>query len=66
MQLLAKEARINGSAVENRKDMREVLSLAIRHNIKPIIEKYKLEDIEKIFERLIKNQVRCRAVITFD
>ena len=66
MELLAKGARVIGSIVGNRKDMREVLDIAVRHNIRPIIEKYRLEDIEKIYERLIKNQVRYRAVITFD
>lgn len=66
LEMIVKGARVIGSIVGNRKEMREVLDIAVRHNIRPVIEKYKLEDIDKIYERLIKNLVRYRAVITFD
>jgi propanol-preferring alcohol dehydrogenase len=64
-QLLGTRGRILGSAVGNRKQMREVLDLAVRHNIRPQIERYRLEDVPEIFRRLERNEVRYRAVITF-
>jgi len=66
MELMIKGGRIMGSTGGTRKEMKEVLELAVRHKIRPVIEKYKLEDIQKIFDRLSKNMIRYRGVITFD
>ena len=57
--------RVIGSVVGSRRQMREVLDLAVRHAIRPIVETYRLDEVQRVFERLARNEVRFRAVIEF-
>jgi D-arabinose 1-dehydrogenase-like Zn-dependent alcohol dehydrogenase len=65
MQLMVTRGRVVGSVVGNRRQMRAALELAVRHHIRPHIERYSLDDVPHIFERLARNEVRYRAVIVF-
>lgn len=57
------QLRVVGSFYGSRQDMREVLDLAARHNIRPIIERYTLESVNEAYERLRAGDVRYRAVL---
>ena len=65
LQLMVKRGRIIGSVVGSRRQMREVLALALRHEIKPVIERHVLEDLPDIFARLGRGELPARAVLTF-
>lgn len=54
-----------GSMVGSRKDLREALEMAKQHNIGCRIEKRKLEDINKIFDEMVKCKINGRVVIDF-
>jgi len=64
--LVADQLRIIGSAVGSRRDMQELLHLAVQHNIRPMTETYPLEEANAVHDRLRANQVRFRAVLTPD
>ena len=64
--LVADQLRIIGSAVGSRRDMQELLQLAVQHNIRPMTETYPLEEANAVHDRLRANQVRFRAVLTPD
>ncbi|HNQ23840.1 MAG TPA: alcohol dehydrogenase catalytic domain-containing protein [Phycisphaerae bacterium] len=66
LQLMVGRARVLGSVVGNRKQMREVLDLAVRHDIRPVIERHRLEDVSRIFEKLGRGEQPARAVLTFE
>ena len=65
LQLMLKRGRILGSVVGNRRQMRDLLDLAVRHGIRPMIERYRLDEVQQVFERLAQNKVRYRAVLEF-
>jgi len=44
--------------------MAELLDLAVRHRIAPLTETHPLQDVNKVHERLSRNEVRMRAVLT--
>lgn len=60
----ALQLRVIGSFFGSRQDLREVLDLAQRHAIRPIIESYPLDQVNTVHARLRANQVRYRAVLT--
>ncbi len=62
--VLMAQLRIVGSLVGSRSDMRELLQLAVRNDIRPITEVYPLEEANAVHDRLRANQVRLRAVLT--
>jgi propanol-preferring alcohol dehydrogenase len=55
-----------GSFVGSRQDVRDVLALADRHAIRPVVETYALADVNVAHARLRANQVRYRAVLDLD
>lgn len=62
--LILPQHRIIGSNVGSSQEQRELLQLAVDHNIRPMIETYSLEQANVVHERLRANQVRFRAVLT--
>ena len=64
--LAFKQHRIIGSFIGSRRDMQELLQLAVQHDIRPINEVYPLEETNEVHARLRANQVRFRAVLTPD
>jgi propanol-preferring alcohol dehydrogenase len=62
--LIGRQLRMIGSFFGSRQDLREVLTLAQRHAIRPMIETYPLSEVNVAHARLRANQVRYRAVLT--
>ncbi len=58
------QLRVIGSFFGSRDDLRDVLELADRHDIRPQIETYPLERVNEVHTRLRANEVRFRAVLT--
>lgn len=58
------QQRVIGSIIGTRAEIQELLNLAVRHNIRPQTEVYKLDEANRVHERLRKQQVRLRAVLT--
>jgi D-arabinose 1-dehydrogenase-like Zn-dependent alcohol dehydrogenase len=65
MYVVSRRLRIIGSIIGNRRQMREVLDVAVRHNVRPRIERYRLEQVQEVFQRMAENKTRYRAVLTF-
>jgi D-arabinose 1-dehydrogenase-like Zn-dependent alcohol dehydrogenase len=57
------QLRVIGSFFGSRDDLHEVLQLADRHDIRPQIETYPLEQVNEVHTRLRANDVRFRAVL---
>jgi D-arabinose 1-dehydrogenase-like Zn-dependent alcohol dehydrogenase len=58
-----RQLRVIGSFFGSRQDVRDVLALAERHGIRPIVETYPLADVNIAHARLRANRVRYRAVL---
>jgi len=63
--VVGRRLRLIGSTAGSRRQMREVLDLAVRHAVRPMIEVCRLDEVPRVFERLERNEVRFRAVIEF-
>ena len=63
--MLGKQARVMGSIVGSRKQIRETLDWVSRHIVRPMIERHPLEAITDIFDRMARNEIRHRAVLEF-
>jgi D-arabinose 1-dehydrogenase-like Zn-dependent alcohol dehydrogenase len=63
MDMILKRLRIVGSGQNKRSDLVDILYLAAEGKVKPIIEVYRLEQINEALQRLINGKVRFRAVI---
>ena len=50
-------------AVGTPKDFEDTLNFCALTGVRPMIEEFPLEDAARAFERMIKNQVRFRAVL---
>jgi propanol-preferring alcohol dehydrogenase len=61
---LGQQLRVIGSFFGSRQDMRDVLDLAVRHDIRAIVEEYPLAEVNTVHDRLRANAVRYRAVLT--
>lgn len=62
--LISKQLQVLGSKQDERSDLVDILLMAADGKIKPMIETYSLNNINHALERLMKGQVRYRAVIT--
>ena len=62
--MMGLQMRIVASFFGSRQDVRELLDLAVEHDIRPLAESYPLADVNIAHDRLRKNQVRFRAVLT--
>lgn len=54
---------VKGSIVGTRKDMQEAIDFAVRGKVRAIIETAPIEDINKIFDRMIKGEINGRIVL---
>lgn len=61
--LLSKQLTIKGSKQNKRADLIDILSLAAKGKVKPMVELYSLEEINHVLTRLNEGKVRFRAVI---
>ncbi len=59
----ALQLRVVGSFYGSRQDVREVLTLAAGHGIRPIIERYSFDELNSAHDRMRANLVRFRAVL---
>ncbi len=66
VQMLFKQTSIIGSAHNNRADLIDVLQLAAAGRVKPQLEIYKLDEINRVLTRLVDGKVRHRAVVSQD
>jgi len=63
VQMLFRQTSIIGSAHNDPADLVEILQLAAAGKVKPALETYRMNDINRIIERLDEGKVRHRAVI---
>jgi propanol-preferring alcohol dehydrogenase len=63
--MMGLQMRVISSFFGSRQDLRELLDLAMEHNIRPITEVVALDDVNAAHDRLRANQVRYRSVIGF-
>ncbi len=59
-----KQMRVQGSFFGSRTDLRELLTLAERDHIRPVIETFPLANVEQAHAKVRSNQIRFRAVLT--
>lgn len=57
------QQRVMGSFLGSRVQLQELLHLAALHGIRPLVERYPLEQVHDVFERLRANKVQFRAVL---
>jgi alcohol/geraniol dehydrogenase (NADP+) len=62
--LISSDLCVAGSSIGSPRDIREMLDVAARHNIKAITERFAMKDANTAVTRVKKNQVRYRAVLT--
>ncbi|MCX7871350.1 MAG: alcohol dehydrogenase catalytic domain-containing protein [bacterium] len=63
--LISKNLIITGSAVGSRINLRELINLAYKKNIKTVIQEFSFKDINLAIEKVRKGQIIFRAVINF-
>jgi D-arabinose 1-dehydrogenase-like Zn-dependent alcohol dehydrogenase len=61
--MLMKRRRILASLIGGRAMMREMLSVADKYQIEPIVETFPFQKTNEALERVRNNQVRYRAVL---
>jgi uncharacterized zinc-type alcohol dehydrogenase-like protein len=61
--LVLGQKTVAGSPSGSPRDLREMLDVAARHQVKAITESFAMRDANKAVERVKKNQVRYRAVL---
>lgn len=61
--LIARRIRILGSIQNGPEYLHEALEIAAKGKVRVIAEKYRLDEIQKAYERVEKGQVRFRAVV---
>jgi D-arabinose 1-dehydrogenase-like Zn-dependent alcohol dehydrogenase len=66
MTLISKQLRICGSKQNNKKDLVDILDLAAKGLVKPMIEVYKLDQIQEVIQKLEAGKVRFRAVVSME
>ncbi|CAM3383219.1 alcohol dehydrogenase [Aequorivita lipolytica] len=63
MQLLQKRKSVSGWPSGTAIDSEDTLNFSALTNTKPMIETYKLDDVEKAFKRMMDNKARFRVVL---
>jgi dehydrogenase len=61
--LITRRLKILGSQQNGPQYLREALEFAAKGKVKVIAETYRLDEIQKAYERVLKGQVRFRAVV---
>jgi propanol-preferring alcohol dehydrogenase len=64
--LVVGELRIVGSAVGTRQETRELLALAAAGKLRCQVESWRLEDVNRVFERVQRGEILGRAVLRFE
>ncbi len=64
--LITKRIVITGSAIGGRKLLREMLEFSAFNNIKPIIQEYPFEDVNKALDDLRAGKIILRGVLKFE
>ncbi|GAB6077826.1 alcohol dehydrogenase catalytic domain-containing protein [Hydrogenobaculum acidophilum] len=64
--LITKRIVITGSAIGGRKLLREMLEFSAFNNIKPIIQEYPFEDVNKALDDLRAGKIVLRGVLKFE
>jgi propanol-preferring alcohol dehydrogenase len=64
--LVVGEFRIVGSAVGTRQETRELLALAAAGKLRCQVESWRLEDVNRVFERVQRGEILGRAVLRFE
>jgi alcohol dehydrogenase, propanol-preferring len=62
--LIMGQKTISGSVIGTREDMDRMLRFAADHGIAPIVERYPLDRVNEVLDRLRKGKIRMRAVLT--
>lgn len=62
-QILIRGLRILGSSVGSALELNELLNMAARGEVKPIIEMFEFHELEMVLERLRRNEIKGRAVV---
>jgi uncharacterized zinc-type alcohol dehydrogenase-like protein len=62
--MLLGQRSVSASPVGSPANIARMLEFAARHNIKPIIEKFPLEQVNEALEHLKSGQARYRIVLT--
>ncbi len=57
------QQRVMGSFLGSRVQFQELLHLAVLHRIRPLLERYPLEQVNEVHQRLRENKVQFRAVL---
>ncbi|KHF29430.1 Alcohol dehydrogenase [Anoxybacillus sp. BCO1] len=58
--------KIIGSIVGTRKDLQEALQFAAEGKVKTIVEVQPLENINDVFDRMLKGEINGRVVLKVD
>lgn len=62
--LIGGQRAVAGSNIGSPRDLREMLDVAARHDVKAVTERFAMKDANTAVSRVKKNQVRYRAVLT--
>jgi D-arabinose 1-dehydrogenase-like Zn-dependent alcohol dehydrogenase len=65
-QMLFKQTSILGSAQNDPADLVDILKLVAKGKVKPVVETYRMDEVNGIIARLMEGKVRHRAVILQD
>jgi alcohol dehydrogenase, propanol-preferring len=63
---LTHQLTVQGTFFGSPTDLQDLLALAAERGIRPQIERYSLDDINEVADRLRSNTIRYRAVVEFD
>jgi 2-desacetyl-2-hydroxyethyl bacteriochlorophyllide A dehydrogenase len=64
--MLFKQTSIIGSAQNNPADLIDILQLVAAGKVKPVLETYRMDEVNNVLARLVEGKVRHRAVISHD
>jgi 2-desacetyl-2-hydroxyethyl bacteriochlorophyllide A dehydrogenase len=66
VQMLFKQTSILGSAQNDPVDLVDILQLVAAGKVKPVLEMYRMDEVNRVIQRLMDGKVRHRAVISQD
>jgi len=66
VQMLFKQTSILGSAHNDPADLVDLLQLVAAGKVKPVVEIYRMDELNRVMTRLVEGKVRYRAVISQD
>ena len=65
-EMLMGRKSIYGWSSAHHESNKECLEFALKENIKPIVEVFKFEDLDSVYEKMIKSKARFRIVINLE